>query len=538
MGLFSNLFSRAESASDRAQWIDSAIQGAAAQAQQRYVSEIREARRSFEAAETPAWTESWPTQGAPINDDLAKQLPVLWARSTGLARNNEWAQRYLLELDDNVLGPVGMTLQMKLKRRPRGAAEPEPDKESNAAVEAAWQQWGAEDCEASGLNWLDTESLALSTLARKGEISYRLLPGRGPMGFQIQLFDPTLIDVTLNRTYGGRRVRMGKEIDDAGKVLYYWLQAAKTGDSPEYVTVGRHVRIPAEEIRHYYLTEEVGQLRGIPWLTVGARRLWMLKDFEESAAVASSNAAKRQGFFFSPTGEAPAGFADTVVSSVLDAAKAAGKVLSPDEIKQVLAAAEKYATTVPGQFDTLPQGYQFAPFESKWPEISADAYVKSQVRGFAAARGISYVSLGNDLEAVNYSSAQVGILGEREHYKKTQARLRNWLHAQVFSAAIPYLAMRAPGLQISRIEEYRAAATWQGHRWAPIDPQKAASAAETNLALKLTSRKRLILERGEDPDEIAAEVATEEALYGPVIKGAVAPPVASADATANDPAQN
>lgn len=512
MGLFERIFSR-ETAADRRQWLDTAVRGAAVQAQGHALSGLRQ--RNFEAAETPAWTDSWATTQVAINDALSRQLPTLWARAAGLARNNEWAQSYLLALDDNVLGPNGMVLQMRLTRSQGGKSV--QDAAANAALEAAWARWGERDADASGLSWLDTESLALQTLARRGELLYRLLPGAGPLGFQIQLLDPTLLDVALHRDYQGRRIRMGKEVDDAGRPVAYWLQMARAGDMPsEYVSVGRHVRIPATEIRHAYLAEEPHQLRGIPWLTVGARRLWLLKDFEESAAVASSNAAKRQGFFFSPNGDAPPGFADTIVSSVLDAAKAAGKVLTPDEIQQITAAAEKYATTVPGQFDTLPQGYQFQAFESAWPNIEAGSYVKQQVRGFAAGRGMSYVSLGNDLEAVNYSSAQVGILAEREHHKKTQARLKAWLHQQVFQAALPYLILATPGLKPSRLAEYREAATWQARRWAPLDPFKAAKANEINLALRLTSRWRLQREQGDDPDEIAAEVAAEEALYGPV----------------------
>ncbi|MDP3138690.1 MAG: phage portal protein, partial [Burkholderiaceae bacterium] len=316
------------------------------------------------------------------------------------------------------------------------------------------------------------------------------------------------------------------EIDDAGKPQAYWLQMTKAGDAPAgYVTTGRHVRVPASEIIHKFYVEEPGQLRGIPWLTVGARRLWLTHDFEESAAVASSNAAKRQGFFFSPTGEAPPGFGDTIMSSVLAAAEAAGKVLTPEEIQAITAAAEKYATTVPGQYDTLPQGYQFQPFESVWPNINADTYIKQQLRGWAAARGMSYISLGNDLEAVNYSSAQVGIIGEREHHKKTQIRLRNWLHREVFAAALPYLVLATPGLKSSRLVENRAAATWQPRRWVPIDPVKAANANETNLRLKLTSRRRLILERGEDPDEVLAEIEAEEAKYGSLYANLPRPPL-------------
>ncbi|MBC2731373.1 phage portal protein [Thiobacillus sp.] len=521
MGLFGNLFKPRESEAQRAEWLESAVRSAASQVQGRILQDMRvAARRSFETAETPAYTESWATSSVNINEILARQLPTLWSRAVGLARNNEWAKRYLIELDDNVLGPNGIGLQMRLTTIKQDIAV--QDAEQNALLESAYATW-CKEADESGLPMEEVETLAINTLAAKGELLIHLRPGLGPMGFQIQFLDPTLLDVTLNRTWGGARIRMGVEITDAGKPLAYWLQMTKVGDSMTgYISVGRHVRVPASQIIHRFLVEEPHQLRGIPWLTVGARRLWLTHDFEESAAVASSNAAKRQGFFFSPTGEAPPGFGDTIVSSVLDAAKAAGKVLTTDEIDAITAAANKYATTVPGQFDTLPQGYQFQAFESVWPNINADTYIKQQLRGWAAARGLSYISLGNDLEAVNYSSAQVGIIGEREHHKKTQVRLRNWLHVPVFEAVLPYLVLSTPGLKATRLEAYKAAATWQPRRWVPLDPVKAANANETNLRLKLTSRRRLILERGEDPDEVLAEIKAEEETFGPLDANMVA----------------
>ena len=512
MGIFSGLFKPSESESARREWLDGTVRAVAQQVQGRMVQDMRTAQRSFETAETPAYTESWSSSAGHINEDLARQLPTLWGRSLGLARNNEWAQRYLNELDDNVIGPNGMALQMRLTIVQRDGSVAQ-DAAQNDLFESAWARWG-EDADESGLPWCEVESLVLNTLARKGEILIRKRPGSGPMGFQIQLLDPALLDVTLSRIWGGNRIRMGVEINDAGKPIAYWLQMSKTGDSPGYVSVGRHVRIPAAEIIHHFLVEEPGQLRGIPWLTVGARRLWLTHDFEEAAAVASSLAAKQQGFFVTPDGEAPPGFADTIVSSVLDAAKAAGKVLTPDEIQSITAAAEKYHTVVPGTWDSLPRGVDVRFNQSAWPNVDGGEYVKQQLRGWAAARSMSYISLGNDLEAVNYSSAQVGIIGEREHHKKTQIRLRNWLHAEVLAAALPYLVLATPGLKVSRVEEYRAAATWQPRRWVPIDPVKAANANETNLRLKLTSRRRLILERGEDPDEVLAEIEAEEAKYG------------------------
>jgi capsid protein len=257
----------------------------------------------------------------------------------------------------------------------------------------------------------------------------------------------------------------------------------------------------------------------------------MLHDFEDAAAVACSNSAKRLGFFVSPSGDAPPGFADQIVSSVLDAAHAAGKVLTPDEIQQITASAEKYTTTVPGTFDTVPSGYDFRQYDSPWPNIDSTEYVKSQVRGWSAAQGASYVSIGNDLADVNYSSARVGILDEREHYKELQSRLISWLHEDVFETVLPYLAAATPGLQVSRLPDYLAAATWQARRWQGIDPVKESQADETNLQNGLTSRSRIIMARGEDPDEIAAERAADVALFGPLPTASAAAP----DAGAPDP---
>lgn len=512
MGLF-DFWKKKETAAERREWLQSTVRDIAVAAQQHQMA----GTRSFKAAETPPWMDSWPTTAGAINDDLARQLPTLRSRARAAARNDEWAIGYMLRLDDNVLGETGMPLQMRLKRRDGSS-----DTDTNARIEAAFADWG-EDCEVSGLSWREVESLALAAGPEDGELLYRIRTGAGKYRIQLQLLDPALLDVSLNREWGGNRVRMGVEINNDARPVAYWIKAVKAGDDASAEAIGHHVRIPAGEIRHCYLKKHVTQLRGYPWLAGGAARLWMLHDFEEAAAVASSNAAKRQGFFVTPDGEAPNGIADTVVSSVLETAKAQGKVLTPDEINAIVAAAEKYSTTMPGQFDTLPQGVDVRPYESKWPAVSADGYIKGQLRGWSAARGLSYVTLGNDLESVNYSSARVGIVGEREHFKRVQGLLRGWLHATVIREIMPYLVLATPGLSPARVPAYLKAATFGARRWQGIDPVKEAAAADTNLRNKLTSRRRLIIERGEDPDEVFAEIEEEERLYGPAAGNVAAP---------------
>jgi lambda family phage portal protein len=350
------------------------------------------------------------------------------------------------------------------------------------------------------------------------------------------LLDPLLLDPGHHEDLpDGRRIRMGIEIDVNGKPLAYHLaNGAKPNLTPFLCAglTGEKTRIPADQIIHRFLREQAAQLRGYPWIAPSGRRLWLIKDFEEAAAVASSNAAKRVGFFVSPTGEAPPGMADQIVSSVLDQAKATGKILSAEEVQALVAVAEKFTTTAPGQFDTLPTGYDFRPFQSEYPHVEHGQYIKAALRGISAGLGVSYVSMGNDLESVNYSSARVGILGEREYFKRLQAMLIKDIHTDIFADWLKAALLAAPALarvDPARYDQYIAAATWQPRRWAGIDPLKEAAAAEKNLALRLTSRRRLILERGEDPEEVFAEIASEEQQFGPLVPNPAAAPAPQDD---------
>ena len=135
-------------------------------------------------------------------------------------------------------------------------------------------------------------------------------------------------------------------------------------------------------------------------------------------------------------------------------------------------------------------------------------------------------------------TTKIGIVGEREHFKKIQQETIAWLHGPVFKAALPYLILATPGLKMARLADYLAAATWQTRRWQAVDPVKAENANVLRLKQRTTSRRRIILERGEDPDEIAAEIAEEEKIYGPYTDGPAATTTvdSQAEEDAEDPA--
>lgn len=511
--------------SSNAQWLERAIDHAIGNALAAHGA------RGFDAAQTPEWTASWASGAVDLNADLASGLSTVRNRSRQLAQNNEWAKRFTIQLRNNVLGPSGIQLQMRAAFR-----DGRPKNATNEAIEAAWGVWGRrENCDVSGrFTWRQIERIALNHLAVDGAYLLRKVAGVGVHNFCVQILNPNMLDSDLRRDWNGNRVRLGIEIDNNCKPIAYWLRATKVGeDSWSGIQVGKHVRVPAGEIIHRFVHDQADQFDGVPWLTVGARRLWLTQQFEEAAAVASTNAARTLGVFKSQTGsDAPPGFADTVVSSVVESAKEQGRVLSAAELEALMASAQKIHTSMPGQWDTLPHGYEAQKLESDYPHINHAEYVKHGVRGFAAGLGVSYVTLGNDLEAVNFSSARVGILDERDHYRWLQQELIDGLHADVFAAWLSHALLLAPelrGISYDMLHGLIAASSWQPRRWAGIDPVKEADANATNLLLKLTSRRRLILERGEDPDEVFSEVEQEEQTLGPIQQAPASPSAPSGD---------
>lgn len=474
-------------------------------------------QRNLDVAETPAWTQSWMPSTGSINQDLERGLALAVRRCRDLFKNYDYARGYMWQVRANVFGAKGMRLQMRMLIGTR------PNQRANDACETFWRAWGRRgNCEVTGkFSWRQLERLMGDHLVRDGEILMRLLPGRGPFGFQVQLLDPLVLDVAHRGQHEGRRIRMGIELDAENVPAAYWLRASSVdGDyHPTALNEPRRVRVPAAEILHFFIAEEADQLRGMPWLVAGARRLWLAKDFEQAAAVASSNAAKRVGFFVSPNGDGPPGFADQIISAALDEARKAGRSLSQAEITAIVAAAQKFSTAAPGQYDTLPQGYDFKSHDSAFPHVNHGQYLKEQMRGFTAGVGVSYVTGGNNLEAVNYSSARVGIMGEREVWQLIQEDVLDGVHQTVFAHALRYGLLSAPqlaGFNPSRYDEALDSATWTARRWAELDPLKSANADDINLKNRLTSPQRIIRARGEDPDEIEQELREWEERNGPV----------------------
>ncbi len=438
--------------------------------------------RSFSAAKVDALTASWTTTSSPINQVLASQLNALRARSRDLAKNNDYGKKFLSMVKCNVVGATGVTLQVKAKR-PDGTL----DALDSAALESFFADWGKKgNCDVTGkLSWRAVQTLAVETVAKDGECFLRKRR-RGKYKFQLQFIDAAKLDTGYNIDSDKKRIRMGIELDPFNApIAYHFLTTDTTAG---YVVAGRrYERVPASDVYHLFLIEEVEQLRGVPWMTTAATRLNMLGGYEDAALVASRNAAEKVGFFTSKDG-------------------------TPPPLVDVEENGEKFSTSAPGTYDTLPEGYDFKPFESDYPHTNYGDFVKAALRGVAAGLGVAYHNLANDLEGVNFSSSRAGILEERELWKLLQEWFIEELCALVYTDwlknALDFTNALDP-LPATKFDKFNAA-IWQGRRWQWVDPTKDVNAAILAIDAGLRSRGDVIREQGRDPDDVWSELEAEK----------------------------
>lgn len=471
-------------------------------------------RRNFAAAAQSRLTESFTGTQSSINQRLMSGLRIARGRARSLASNNDHARNFVRVYTRNVVGPAGFGLQVHALR-PDGSI----DQLDSTAVETAFARWAQRgQCEVTGrYSFLDLQTIVARHLARDGEILIRRVKNNSPFGYQVQLIDPALLDESYNvmGPYGWR-ICMGVELDDWGKpVAYHLRQAVDRGNTQRY-------RVPANEIWHLFLTEEVGQARGIPPMVAPMLRLNNLGEYEANALIAAQVGAAKMGFFTKTEEDASdaSGFSE-VTGATEDA---------PGEFS---------ARVEAGQLDVLPPGWDFKSYNPDYPHQNFESFVSASLKSICAGLGVSYSTLTGDLSQSNYSSIRAGLLEEREEWKL----LQNWLIdvwlAPLFSEWLPEAIVSGQlNLPLVKLAKFDAA-IWQPRRWEWVDPLKDIKANVTAMEAGLTSASELIRETGRDPETVWRQLEQDVERLAPILaKIRFTGPVAAASATANNGTAN
>ena len=134
------------------------------------------------------------------------------------------------------------------------------------------------------------------------------------------------------------------------------------------------------------------------------------------------------------------------------------------------------------------------------------------LRGVASGGGVSYNSLANDLEGVNYSSIRAGVMEDREEWKQIQNWLIEAFYRPVFQEWLPLAILSGQiRLPFSKLEKF-SADTWAARRWGWVDPLKDIQATTLAVNNLLETRTENIAETGRDIEDVFEQLAEEKKL--------------------------
>ena len=444
----------------------------------------------FRGAETNRLTRSWWGLNVSPNYELQLYLRKLRARSRQLDRDHDWVSGRLYGLRANVIGPKGITLQVRLREKGRWWDPSAPfDKEANAQIEALWRWWGEEPDHVSAdgrTAWPEQVWFAEQTKFIDGEhLAFRDFAAANQFGYALRNLDADYLDESYNVAPrpGQNEIRMGVELAPSQRVVAYHLWDRHPNDLIGGVKARQ--RIPAEYIHHYFEPHRPGAVRGIPALSSALLSLRMLDKYKEAELVASVVSSAKMGWIKSSDT-----FLDDTGSPELDEE---GQPKSEDRIEM---------DAEPGLVSQLPPGWEFQAWDPQHPTTAFEAFNRAILREMGMSVGMSYATSSGDLSAVNYSSIRAGLHTERDVFRLRASFLARRYCRPVFLDMVSQASLKGIlGISTSRFDELRRSIVFQSRGWKWVDPLNDIQALQLAIKLGVGSRSEACAELGIDFEE-------------------------------------
>jgi lambda family phage portal protein len=446
----------------------------------------------FQAGKINRLTLDFIGRNASADQDLLQDNRQMRARSRMLAINNPYFKKFLAMAAQNIVGPAGILMKSKVTNE--NGKETAETKYINKRIDEEWHIQGRKGrCTADGkFSWVASQHLAIKNSAREGENVTKFVYGRqfNETGFALQFLDNDQLDDTYNTTLpDGGAIRMGVEVDQYAKPRAYHLWTYHPFDPMSGIRERK--RIPAENIVHSAIWERPGQTRGYTWASAAIVAMNQEKGWSEATLVAARASAAK--------------FA-TIESAVADGFD------SDDEDYEGEATnsdGTQYMGGNDGEILSLDPGQTLNFTDPRFPTNTFKEFQISMVREMATALLVSYPTLGNDLEGVNFSSIRAGLLDERDCWRV----LQRWFiedFCEPIRRAWLRMALLTTLTDISLTPQQMEQVAWKPRGWDWVDPQKDANATVLQLGNCLTTYANELGRKGLDFEETVRERAREQ----------------------------
>ncbi|CAN7202323.1 phage portal protein [Rhizobium sp. LjRoot30] len=421
--------------------------------------------RSYLAAGGGRRGASMQTMPAPLISAYTARGPIA-ARARFAVGNNPMAQGAVQAWAAQAIG-AGIK-----------ASSQHPDKPVREALNSRFTAWTDEADDEGRTDWFGLQTALFRSMVTAGEGLALMLSTKA--GLRIRILDPEQLDASYSATLAnGVRIVQGVEFNADGQRVAYHIFSHAIGT--ETALTRERKRIPAEDVLHLYRQDWPGQVRGLSWFAPVLVRLADLDGWRDAQIMRQRVAAMLAGFVVTTDGSG-APFDGTQQGTNLVGG------LEPGAIKFL----------DPGQ------DIRF----SEPAKIGAEVvdFAVTCERDVATGLGLPAHAFG-DVTRANYSSLKQATTAFKARVEQVQWSTfipqvcvpvwRRWATIEVLSGSI--------GTTVT--ESFPVKHTCP--RWPSLEPVKDVTADNMELAAGLTTRRALLAARGEDIEQVDAELAAD-----------------------------
>jgi lambda family phage portal protein len=220
----------------------------------------------------------------------------------------------------------------------------------------------------------------------------------------------------------------------------------------------------------------------VPWAAPVLNTVKMMDGYYEAAVVAARQAAA-----------APAAIETPLPENGVPVDPNAGQSDQPLEME-------------PGMMLRLQPGQVLSSVNPNHPTATFEPFTRQLLHAIAAGVGISYGTFTGDLSMANYSSMRVGMLAERDHWRRLQRFLIDHLFARIYREWLGMALLKGmvPGLADTDAGRW-GLVEWQPRGFPWIDPLKDFQGDMLEVAAGVSTLTRVAAERGLDLETVLQE---------------------------------
>ncbi|MEG3135657.1 phage portal protein [Rouxiella sp. T17] len=416
-----------------------------------------------------------------INAVLRQSLTAVRSACRQLSIDNPYARRYVVLTSSSVCGADGITV------RPQPLLDATVNQQLADTLEKLFYDW-AQD--ASRFSFDGSMSLDLfqqtveRTRAIDGESFIRIRKGKG---LQLEIIDSARVPSTKNELLkNGAYISNGIEFNSDNVVQAYWI--ANVHPLNYTISTNDLVRIPADEIIHYFIPEYASQQRGIPDLIASIKTLHDFNAFHEASIIQKRIASSAMAFITNQ---------DTTVDPLYD---------GQEEER------EHTEFFDPGKIYELKAGQNIQTVSPSAGTDGLQAFTDSVLTTISVGLGVTKMNLTGDTSNASFSAAKMSDRIQRDGMKTKSNLMISKVLKPIYKLWLAdVMITKLNGLSFKDFDSI-SNSTYILPKQISLDPNKDAQYEQTLVDMGVKSKSMVIRDLGYEPNKVFEEIEHEQKI--------------------------